>query len=755
MRRTTFADCGQNRRRPSQRSAPIEALENRMLLSAPFMVKDLNPGAGDGVFLEGENGARPIVVNGKLFFNADDGTGAALWRSDGTAAGTSELIGFPANAWSTCAGAGNNYYFVREDVGTELWKTNGTVAGTSKVTSLGSDRIDEMADVTGVLFYGSSSSIWSTSGAAPTEVFDLGWTHRAENLTAAGNILYFTSDEGLWKTDGTTTAKFFPSSRRITDLTFAHGLLFFSIDNQLWRTDGTTAGTLKLGSFSSGPHGGAEYGGALYFLTGYELWKSDGSAAGTAKIANTAPEIQLGEGGGPGALVSLNGALFFSAGMDLWRSNGTTAGTSKMTTFAYSISELTVAGGLLYFVAGDAAHGTELWSSDGTAGGTRLAGDIRPGAFSSNPQSLTEFKGDLLFFADDGTHGYELWRLRAPEAQTPYNATAAPWTVPGKIEGENFDKGGEGVAYHDEDPTNVSNYYRESGVDIDTDLAGGWAVAWIRSGEWLSYTVNVTTPGAYDVTFRVANVGTGSTFRLESNGVNKTGSIQVPNTGGWYTYADLVKTNISLQPGRQVLRIVYEPGQPDHWWGNLNWFSIAPAAGNAPAIRMQVRLSKKLVADIQNNQSAAVWFGKLKRGAASPVRTFTITNSGKGAGMKLTRIKLPAGYTLLDPLPKKTLAAGKSVKLRIRQSTDKAKTYGGYVRIYTSVPGDGVFVFPVGGQVIKPGKKAKAQSFAPAADALIAVPPASAAAPAPAAAPGNLVGLFCTAPRRRMGAIEW
>jgi ELWxxDGT repeat protein len=66
-------------------------------------------------------------------------------------------------------------------------------------------------------------------------------------------------------------------------------------------------------------------------------------------------------------------------------------------------------GSALYFQACDMKHGCELWRSDGTAAGTRLVRDIRPGAGSSTPIELTDVGGTLYFVADDGRHGPQLW----------------------------------------------------------------------------------------------------------------------------------------------------------------------------------------------------------------------------------------------------------------------------------------------------------------------------------------------------------
>ena len=80
---------------------------------------------------------------------------------------------------------------------------------------------------------------------------------------------------------------------------------------------------------------------------------------------------------------------------------------------------LTELNGQLYFAADDAVHGRELWKSDGTAEGTVLLRDLRPGEgyqfpygdgpYQSTPRELTNVNGTLFFTADDGNSGTELW----------------------------------------------------------------------------------------------------------------------------------------------------------------------------------------------------------------------------------------------------------------------------------------------------------------------------------------------------------
>src|SRR5690242_17504633 len=66
-------------------------------------------------------------------------------------------------------------------------------------------------------------------------------------------------------------------------------------------------------------------------------------------------------------------------------------------------------------------------------------------------------------------------------------------SLPGQFEAENFDNGGEGVAYHDVEAANLGGQYRPTeGVDIQatSDTGGGFNVGWTKAGEWLRYAVN-------------------------------------------------------------------------------------------------------------------------------------------------------------------------------------------------------------------------------------------------------------------------
>src|SRR5262249_6364651 len=110
----------------------------------------------------------------------------------------------------------------------------------------------------------------------------------------------------------------------------------------------------------------------------------------------------------------------------------------------------------------------------------------------------------------------------------PFGGT--PWPIPGTIECENFDVGGEGNAYHDSDPNNSSpNTYRnDTNVEIQSMwLSSTYYATYVSNpmeGEWLNYTVNVTQTGTYqmDVNTGYSN---GGTFHVEVDGVSITGPL--------------------------------------------------------------------------------------------------------------------------------------------------------------------------------------------------------------------------------------
>lgn len=173
-----------------------------------------------------------------------------------------------------------------------------------------------------------------------------------------------------------------------------------------------------------------------------------------------------------------------------------------------------------------------------------------------------------------------------PPVRGPYGNGGYPWTTPDyngsglltgsvRIQAENFDFGGEGVAYHETTPTNTGGQYRPSeAVDIEatTDTAGGYDVTSTASGEWLEYTIYVSQPGLYNLALRVAGPSAGSIQVLTGgiNGTNLTGAWTVPATGGAQTWTTISNV-VFLTPGQQILHLDVLAGG-----FNLNWLQLSP-----------------------------------------------------------------------------------------------------------------------------------------------------------------------------------
>src|SRR5258706_5217239 len=144
------------------------------------------------------------------------------------------------------------------------------------------------------------------------------------------------------------------------------------------------------------------------------------------------------------------------------------------------------------------------------------------------------------------------------------NAGAAV-TIPATFEAEGFDAGGEGVGYHDDTPGNQGNAKYRTGESVDifrsNDAAGGvYIVKNFTSGEWLAYTISVPAVGNYDFELRAATSATfpNSAFHLEVDGTNATGTVVLPDTGGWSNYQWTGKRRLALAAGTHVLKIVAE-----------------------------------------------------------------------------------------------------------------------------------------------------------------------------------------------------
>lgn len=136
-------------------------------------------------------------------------------------------------------------------------------------------------------------------------------------------------------------------------------------------------------------------------------------------------------------------------------------------------------------------------------------------------------------------------------------------TIPGTIEAENFDKGGEGFTFHDSDNKDEGAVgYRTDNEGVDIGRHGdGYHLGWTAVDEWCEYTVNITQSGKYTCEAVAASGTTGSSFTV---GIVKDGKVSspwrvtVPKTAdnSWDTYKTVKAVGTrDLTEGTYVMRL--------------------------------------------------------------------------------------------------------------------------------------------------------------------------------------------------------
>jgi len=165
-----------------------------------------------------------------------------------------------------------------------------------------------------------------------------------------------------------------------------------------------------------------------------------------------------------------------------------------------------------------------------------------------------------------------------PSGEAPYGGTAA--AVPGTVQAENYDTGGQAVAYNVTSTNGSANSYRSDGVDLEatTDTGGGYDLGWTSAGQWFRYTVNVATAGTYTVGLRLAapTAVTDALHIANSAGTNLSGNVTAPATGGYQTWTTVTVT-VTLPAGTQTLTV-----DQDHAGWNINYLAFATSSGGSP-----------------------------------------------------------------------------------------------------------------------------------------------------------------------------
>jgi PKD repeat protein len=161
--------------------------------------------------------------------------------------------------------------------------------------------------------------------------------------------------------------------------------------------------------------------------------------------------------------------------------------------------------------------------------------------------------------------------------QSPYGGT--PKAIPGRIQVEEYDLDGEGIAYHDFTTGNAGNAFRTDNVDLQAASEGTFNVGWVQTGEWLEYTAIVAQHGDYNIKFRVSTPFENRKLHLEQNGVNITGTINIPNTGGFQNWQTVTVNNIHLHEDATEIRIVFEADDINVNYIDFEYVLHAPVAG--------------------------------------------------------------------------------------------------------------------------------------------------------------------------------
>ncbi|MBN2485784.1 MAG: carbohydrate-binding protein [Bacteroidales bacterium] len=123
--------------------------------------------------------------------------------------------------------------------------------------------------------------------------------------------------------------------------------------------------------------------------------------------------------------------------------------------------------------------------------------------------------------------------------------------VPGKIETE--------------------KYCQMSGIQVETCSEGTQNVGWIDNGDWMNYNISVPSAGSYRVSYRVASPNSTGSLRLDKDaGATTLGTMAIPNTGGWQSWAT-VSNVVNLPAGTYSIGLNALTGG-----FNINWIDIQP-----------------------------------------------------------------------------------------------------------------------------------------------------------------------------------
>lgn len=288
------------------------------------------------------------VAGGKLYFQMYTDHGYELWVSDGTAAGTMEVIDLFPGATSGIANGGTNNVPM--------------VAYKNKIY------------FQGITSFSTTNGLYSSDGtSAGTTLVKSGANFNPQHLTVFNDTLFFqakSGSTGLWKTDGSTAGTVNINSIGFnSDARIFKNNMYYSVGHTMYKSDGTTDGTVALQD-SVGVILGmnstyflARYMRALTTPPYYEYyyWRSDGTTAGTVRVADSIANAA--------SFAVLNDKMYGATlGTALWESDGTEAGTKKLCSGTIPYPPF-ILNNTVFFSNFGSGTGYELWSySTGSTG---------------------------------------------------------------------------------------------------------------------------------------------------------------------------------------------------------------------------------------------------------------------------------------------------------------------------------------------------------------------------------------------------
>ena len=357
--------------------------------------------------------------------------------------------------------------------GSNLLRTDGTLSGTTVYRSLGTDQVNEVAQILNKVFLSTGNSasgvhhglaVYDTRGTGTSLVS--GSLRPFDFKVVRGRLLFKTLKivpqqpyiYDQWSTDGTlagTGPVAIPFDTSNSPKWRLHGDIIFSVPfgqtSTLYRSDGVTATSLTTVPIHASAPGydflAASTGSKVYFAKRVrtanmeinEPWVTDGTPAGTRRVfdpqapGNPIYHRLLGVIGEDSYFV---GYFLGNPRSALWKTDGTAAGTTAVTALPGAVSGTAPADttGGFYFRGADAGtRGFEPMFTDGTAAGTVLLGDLTPGSGHSPIFHVVPLGGRTALLHFNGTGADSIWISSGTAASTRRIADLSAFsrTVPG------------------------------------------------------------------------------------------------------------------------------------------------------------------------------------------------------------------------------------------------------------------------------------------------------------------------------------